>query len=191
MDGCGDTCGDGCGCEGGDSYGGYDGVSEGSYDSGDEGYPAGAGEGTESNPNVIYDGPAEGAPPIPKAPEPIPAPTAKVAPRATNQLASYSRKRSAEFERGLRLYRDGNLKEAMSQFEAAAETEPKNALYHYHHALVMYDLYGPEAADELLQNAIAAEQRQAVANWGRQMERIQGPARIWIEKARRNAGLVK
>lgn len=154
----------------------------------------GSGEGTESNPNVIYDGPAAGAPTVAPQPEPevVPAPpSAQAVPRTTNQFASYRSERSTHFERGLRWYREGNLSEATAEFQAAAQAEPENALYHYHHALALFDQHGAEVADEALQTAISAEKRQAIASWGQRMERIQGPARIWIEKARRNAGLVK
>jgi hypothetical protein len=83
------------------------------------------------------------------------------------------------------------MREALGDFEVAASAEPNNALYHYYRALTMYDVAGAEAAQEALQRAVDAESREPVKNWGKRMERVQGRGRLWIEMARRNAGLVR
>jgi tetratricopeptide (TPR) repeat protein len=151
-----------------------------------------AGSEYQSNPKVIYDGPAAGAPQI--QPEPVAAPPANdsaAARQSTHRLASFRRQVNANFEKGLSLYRERRLSEAAGEFEAAVNADPNNALYLYYNALATYDQYGAEAAGDALQRAIQAERRQAVANWGQAMERIQGQGRLWIEKARRDAGLVR
>ncbi len=78
---------------------------------------------------------------------------------------------------------------AVQSFEAAAAAEPQNAMYHYYRALALYNLSGAEAAGEWLQQAVELEREQPVPNWGRRMERVQGRPRLWIEQARRDAGL--
>ncbi len=171
--GCG-SCGSGCdSCGGGCTSGGCS--SCGSDASGGE---------------MIYDGPSNDAPPMPAA---GPDQSASVR-RPLILLAGLRNNRadgSAEFTRGLNAYRNGSLNEAARDFEAASSAEPDNALYHYYRALTMYDLYGAEAAAEAREQAIQAELREPIANWGRRMERVQGRARLWIEQARRDAGLVR
>lgn len=144
-------------------------------------------EGVPSGERVIYDGPAAGAPRM-QAPTPI---DSVRAPRPLHRLTSYARAGAGAYERGLSLYREGRGFEAAEQFEAAAQAEPDNALYLYHRALVEHDMYGADAAANALADAVAAEKRQPVANWGQQMERVQGPGRLWIEKARREAGVTR
>jgi Flp pilus assembly protein TadD len=107
------------------------------------------------------------------------------------RLTSTRQDGSAAFQKGVTEFRQGKLKEALGEFEVAATAEPKNALYHYHRALAMFDLAGAEAGHEALQQAIELETREPVKNWGKRMERVQGRGRVWIESARRNAGLVR
>jgi hypothetical protein len=176
----GPACNSGGDCIGGDCVGGY---SEGGaiIESGDSGY--------ESQERVIYDGPADGAPRIEEnVPTPVDSTSNR---RSPHQLASYSKEGSRSFENGLKLYRDGQLHEAAEQFEQATRAEPGNALYQYHQALAQFDAFGADAAADALQQAVAAERREPIANWGQRMERVQGQGRLWIEKARREAGLVK
>ncbi len=146
----------------------------------------GASDGSE----VIYDGPADDAPALPSPPSDQSAavrrPLILLAGLRSNRADG-----SAEFTRGLNAYRNGSMNDAAREFEAAATAEPDNALYHYYRALAMYDLYGAEAAAEARQQAVQAELREPIAGWGRRMERVQGRARLWIEQARRDAGLVR
>ncbi len=174
-------------CGGGGYDGGYDGQIQGGSVINGDGVP------TEGNPKVIYDGPAAGAPQIQQQ-EPVVAPPAgdaAAARQSPHRLATYRRQVNASFDKGLTLYRERRLNEAATEFQAAVSADPNNALYLYFNALAMYDQLGAEAAGDALQQAIQAERRQAVANWGQAMERIQGQGRLWIEKARRDAGLVR
>jgi hypothetical protein len=95
------------------------------------------------------------------------------------------------FERGLAAYRGGSKNDALSAFTAASEAEPSNAVFQYYRALAMFDVAGAEAAQDVLAEAVDLEKREGVKNWGRQMERVQGRSRLWVEKARREAGLIR
>ena len=98
---------------------------------------------------------------------------------------------SSEFNQGLSEFRGGSLNEAARDFEAASSAEPNNALYHYYRALTLYDLYGAAAGEEALAQAVEAERNEPIKGWGKRMERVQGRSRLWVEKARREAGLVR
>ena len=98
---------------------------------------------------------------------------------------------SVAFEKGLNAYRQHSLTDAAVSFNSAAEAEPENALYHYYHALATYELAGADAATDSLEKAVQTELQGPVKDWGRRMERVQGRGRVWIEKARRDAGLVR
>jgi hypothetical protein len=98
---------------------------------------------------------------------------------------------SSQFNKGLTEFRQGKPKEALGAFETAANAEPENALYHYYRAMAMFDVAGAEAAQDALQQAVELETRQPIKNWGRLMERVQGRSRVWVETARRGAGLVR
>jgi hypothetical protein len=169
FDGC-ESCGSGCG----------DGCTSGGCSS----------CGSSTDGETIYDGPSNDAPPMP-----TPGADQSASVRRPLILLAGLRNNGAdgsvEFERGLNAYRNGSMNDAAREFEAATTAEPDNAVYHYYRALAMYDLYGAEAALEARQQAIQAELRQPIAGWGRRMERVQGRARLWIEQARRDAGLVK
>ena len=176
FDGCGscfggcESCGSGCG----------DGCTSGGCSS------CGSSTGGET----IYDSPSNDAPPMP-----TPGADQSASVRRPLILLAGLRNNgadgSADFERGLGAYRNGSMNDAAREFEAATTAEPDNAVYHYYRALAMYDLYGAEAALEAREQAIQAELRQPIVGWGKRMERVQGRARLWIEQARRDAGLVK
>lgn len=184
--GCGGDCTGGCGA-GGCGNSGCAGCGSGSGCSGcDGGQVIGGQQGKEE---IIYDGPA-GNPPAP--PEPAPANEASTTREAQYRLVGQSTPSgAAAFDRGLASFRGRSLTDALQSFEAAANAEPANAIYHYYKALTLYDLHGAEAGDVALQQAIELEQREAVPNWGKRMERVQGRSRVWIEKARREAGLAR
>lgn len=148
------------------------------------------GAGCTSGGETIYDGPAGEAPALPSAPSDQSAAVR----RPLILLAGLRNPQadgSADFERGLNAYRNGSFNDAAREFDAAANSEPDNALYHYYRALAMYDLYGADAANEAREQAVQAELRQPISGWGKRMERVQGRARLWIEQARRDAGLVR
>lgn len=111
--------------------------------------------------------------------------------QASFRLAGYRKAGNAAFQNGLDSFRKGSMNEALGAFETAAQADPQNALYHYHRALALYDVSGPDAAADALRQAVQAEQREPVKDWGKRMERVQGRSRVWIEKARREAGLVR
>ena len=95
------------------------------------------------------------------------------------------------FERGLAAFRNGSMNDALRAFTAAAEAEPSSAIYHYYRALAMFEVAGADAAQDSLATAVEVERREGVENWGKRMERVQGRGRLWIEKARRDANLVR
>ena len=95
------------------------------------------------------------------------------------------------FDQGLASFRARSFTNALQSFEAAATAEPNNAIYQYYRALTLFDLNGAEAGGDALRQAIELEKREAVPHWGKRMERVQGRGRVWIEKARREAGLVR
>jgi hypothetical protein len=188
---CGDGCGGGCygggcgdGCYGGGCYGdgGCAGCSDGAV-SGGEVYTGESGE------RVIHDGPvSEGT----SEPALAPPNEAGVTRGVNYRLASSTKADgSAAFDKGLGEFRSRSLTAALQDFDAATNAEPNNAMYHYFRALTLFDLHGAEAAGDALQQAIEAERREPVALWGKRMERVQGRGRVWIEKARRDAGLVR
>jgi tetratricopeptide (TPR) repeat protein len=141
---------------------------------------------------TINDGPA---PPEPATPPAASPPPAEVDAQATNhqtafRLASQTHGNgTAAYGRGLRSYRDGNMTEAIAAFDAAAAAEPENALYQYYRALAYYSMAGPEGAADWLAQAVDAERQAPIKNWGKSMERVQGSARLWVERARSAAGI--
>lgn len=175
--GCG-SCGMGCGSCGGGCAGCSD------YSSSDGGPMS-----FETDSKTIYDGPAP-------APEPADSPAAAEgdATASARQIgfrltSSTRRSGTTAYSRGLRSYWDGNMSQALQAFDAAATAEPENALYQYYRALSFYNLQGPESAGDWLAHAVEMERRSPIKNWGPQMERVQGRARLWVEQARRDAGL--
>jgi hypothetical protein len=210
LDGCG--YGDG-GCLGGCGYGdcglgdcgcGYGGCGDGGCVDGgcgfgDGGYGEGGcvGGGCATDGVPMYDGaPAYSDEGVQgEVIEPSPEREASTSTGETNgspmRLAAYRRNAdgSQAFQRGVEQYRDGSNQQALSAFQDAASAEPDNALYHYYQALALYELSGPDAASYSLQRAVSIERKNRVENWGRRMERVQGQKRLWVEKARRQAGL--
>ena len=111
--------------------------------------------------------------------------------RLVSQSAAGGSSGAVAFDQGLASFRARSYSNALQSFEAAATAEPDNAIYQYYRALTLFDLNSAEAASEALQQAIELEKREAVPHWGKRMERVQGRGRVWIEKARREAGLVR
>ena len=183
--GCGgcDSCGGGsCGsgnCDAGSSTSSA--PSGGSFQSGDE--------------KILYDGPAENAPNInhdaPPAPTPEPDSSTGIQ-RSPFRLTAVTESQGDglnDYNRGMRSFRDGDMTIALEAFEAAANAEPRNALYAYYRALAMFNLQGADAANDWLTQAVQLERDKPVAGWGKRMERVQGRARLWVEQARANAGV--
>jgi hypothetical protein len=114
--------------------------------------------------------------------------------RSSFQLAGLERREaggSRDFERGLEAFRSGSMSEALRDFTTAAEAQPTSAIYLYYRALAMFEVAGAQAAEDILASAVEVERREGVENWGQRMERVQGRGRLWIEKARREANLVR
>jgi len=144
---------------------------------------------------ILYDGPAENAPKLngdaPPAPEPQPDSSTGIQ-RNPFRLTAVTETQGDglnDYNRGMRSYRDGDMTVALEAFEAATAAEPRNALYAYYRALAMFNLQGPEAANDWLAQAVEMEREKPVAGWGKRMERVQGRARLWVEQARANAGI--
>ena len=197
---CGGSCGTGCGdcygCNGG-CGGCGDGACGGNCGDGacggcSSGCAAGCSgctSGQQGGGDVIYDGPAAADQP---APPPVPTNEASLKGNAQYRLVSQAAASgAADFDKGLASYRARSFANALQAFEAAATAEPDNAMYQYYRALTLFDLNGAEAGSEALQQAVELEKRDAVPQWGKRMERVQGRGRLWIEKARREAGLVR
>lgn len=91
------------------------------------------------------------------------------------------------FREGCALYQVGEFREATSLLELAVRTTPDSAKYHYILALAYYQLRNVEQAELSVVAAVKLEQDHPVPNWGRTMEGYQGPARFWLEHARRQA----
>ena len=192
---CGDSCGGGCS----DGSCGSGGCSGGGCSNCDSGVSAdtSVGPSTSTAPaiqgdeKVLYDGPADQAPKTDAPPEPEADPSASLS-RGLFRLTSQTteqRDGSTDFARGLRAYADNNMTQALEAFEAASLAEPQNALYGYYKALTMFNLQGPDAANEWLAQAVQLERENKVAQWGRRMERVQGRARLWVEQARAAGGV--
>lgn len=194
LKGGGAYCGDGCG----DSYCGEGGCGDGSCGTGScgtgscgEGGCVGGNCGGDQG-QVISDGPADDAPATPTSDQSAGGRRPLMLLTALHQGDGQdSASAAAAFEKGLTAFRRGSMNDASRDFELACTAEPSNAYYHYYRALALFDLVGAEGAGEALQQAIQAERSQPVSQWGKKMERVQGRSRVWVEKARRDAGLVR
>jgi hypothetical protein len=192
---CGGGCGSGCGIASGgcDSCGssssagcGCTSVSDGGAQAlQTSGQEINSTSGIELNSTIISDRPAE---PASGAVEPTQIHETSHRQATPYRLVSEERQDgSGAFDRGMGLLRSRSLTEAVGAFDMAAKAEPNNPLYRYFLALTIYDLNGGDS----LTQAIELERQSPVSGWGKKMERVQGKSRNWIEKARRDAGLVR
>ena len=106
------------------------------------------------------------------------------------KIVSLQKKASADaalelFISGTRLYHQGAYDAAAKEFATAAELVPTKAKYVYFQALATYQKGDVEAAAALVKNAVQIEEANPGENWGRMMERVQGPHRLWVEEVRR------
>lgn len=130
--------------------------------------------------------------PTPAPPTPFEGASQSRARQTAFQLISQTRGEGAgAFEKGLIQMHDGSLNAALAEFERAAGAEPKNPLYQYHIALTLYSLSGADAGADALRTAVELEADAPIGDWGKRMERVQGRQRAWLEKARRDAGVVR
>lgn len=89
----------------------------------------------------------------------------------------------------LNWFRAGSYDEARDAFTRVSASEPTDAMHLYWLALSQWRAGDEVTAGQTLNSAVAVEREHPVANWGKRMERIQGRQRLWIEKARRQAGV--
>jgi tetratricopeptide (TPR) repeat protein len=148
------------------------------------------------NEKVISDRPVDSEPAgesAGPAPEPVPDKSTSHARGSAFRLTGMKQDRPGlvEFNKGVASYRARELNEALAAFEAAIAAEPDVAIYHYYLAMTLFGLSGAEAGQEALGRAVELEQREPITDWGKRMQREQGRARAWVEKARRDAGIVK
>jgi len=146
-----------------------------------------------TNEKVISDVPAAGEPASEAPPAPSPDQGVQAPRDSAFRLTGLKQDQPgvAEFNRGVGLYRSRQLNEALAAFEAAIALEDNNAMYHYYLAMTLFGLNGAEAGQEELNRAVVLEEQAPIADWGKRMQREQGRVRAWVEKARRDAGLVK
>jgi hypothetical protein len=134
--------------------------------------------------------PGTPAEPIEPEEEPEPSTTAM---RLASLTESYDDTQSAahRFVTGLDLYRSAKHRAALAEFAAAVNADPDNAKYVYFCALAQRQLGLHDLAESSVARAVHLEQAAPVANWGRVMERVQGPSRLWLEDARRQVALTR
>lgn len=104
--------------------------------------------------------------------------TASIAPAKATDLGS-------DFSTGLTLYRSGEFAQAAAVFQNALAEAPADAKYAYFHAIALYQAGQTDDAWKSLATAVKLESQNPIGNWGRTMERVQGPTRIWLEEGRR------
>jgi Flp pilus assembly protein TadD len=102
--------------------------------------------------------------------------------------ASLSAVKAPSFGEGLRLFHAGSFAQAQEAFAAGAASSP-DPLEMYFLALTHHKLGDRAAAEAALAQALELERDRPITGWGRRMERVQGHARVWLETARRQAGL--
>jgi Flp pilus assembly protein TadD len=90
---------------------------------------------------------------------------------------------------GIRSYRSGSYFKAIALLTRATEFDTDDTLSSYFLALSHFQIGDTESARDALRTAVELERRHPIPNWGTRMERIQGRARLWLESARREAGV--
>ncbi len=93
-------------------------------------------------------------------------------------------KASKWFVRGVSQYYDQQYLAARASLKQAIEDDAEQPLYHYFMALAQFQLGQREEASENVRTAVALERTSPILNWGRMMERCQGPSRKWLEEQR-------
>ncbi len=79
----------------------------------------------------------------------------------------------------------GNFNAAIVELLAAIQLDHKNPSWHYVLAYLQHRAGQVNDARKTVQTASELEQQRPIPNWGRLMERYQGPSRVWLENARR------
>jgi len=133
--------------------------------------------------------PPVSAPAMTSTPSAVLPPTqgAGSSPAATTLLPEDRQRARAHFEAGCRHYRQREFQQALEKLESASRQAPDEPLYVYLLALTQYQLQETSVAELSVARAAKLEQSAPLSDWGRTMERYQGPARAWLESARRRA----
>ncbi len=126
--------------------------------------------------------------------QPVPADSAHLTPsqRSLHLLASHqesveTQRQPPQFAEALSDYHIGDFHGALYRLTEAVEQGSKDPLTRYLLALCHYQIGDTETAQAILREAIKLEAKNPIANWGQRMERIQGRARVWVERARQAA----
>jgi PilZ domain len=108
--------------------------------------------------------------------------------RASVQQAAVANAKAAveRFRTGCAHYHLRRYGPACQQLSEAVNLDASDPRYHYVLALTLYQMGQAAPAERALAEAIAREAVRPLHNWGREMERFQGPSRMWLEQ-RRNA----
>ncbi len=91
----------------------------------------------------------------------------------------------AEFREGCARYRQQQFDEAIQSLEAAIQADPSEPVFVYVLAMAQFQTQEYEQAEQSVATAVMLEASAPIRAWGQQMESYQGPARGWLEKARR------
>ena len=91
------------------------------------------------------------------------------------------------FRSGCLHYQSSEFHEALEDLKTAVDNAKSSPVYRYVLAMAQYQLEELGDAESNVHQAAEFEQLHPVANWGREMESFQGPARFWLEGARRRA----
>lgn len=94
---------------------------------------------------------------------------------------------SRAFETGLHHFWRNDLATAIRSFETASRYESEEPTYRYFLALARYLGDRRSKAEQDLAAAVLLEREFPAPDLGQQLQRIQGPHRIWLENARRHA----
>jgi hypothetical protein len=107
------------------------------------------------------------------------------------KFAAAPREINVEFNRrygnALQNLQQGRYGDAVDGFAAASQAEPSDAKSLYFKALAQWLAGDVDRAEETIREAARQEVQSPLKDWGRTMERIQGPQRLWLEAARKKA----
>jgi Flp pilus assembly protein TadD len=91
------------------------------------------------------------------------------------------------YVRADRLYRTGQIRDAVEAFQVASAGDIRNPLYSYLLAMALYRAGELDQAQRSFDRAVVLEQQFPIKNWGRRLSRYQGHPRIWLEQKRSSA----
>ncbi len=106
---------------------------------------------------------------------------AQSAPAATNKNVSPSRAPTNQKAQA----GDDKLNAAIAELVVKSERDPSNPEPHYARAYLEHKAGRVSEAQKSVVAARGLEKKRPIADWGRLMERYQGPSRAWLDDARR------